>query len=194
MKKMWLFLGGIAPAVLAALTGCMLFSLSPFYTDGNRVDVPPEVCGLWSGDRLHLKILPGGGVEYRSFGEKETVELELQAVFFRIDGSLYADISLVGQAPAIDHAVLLGVLAPVHNVYQIKMNGDSLTILWPDFGKLRELCRAGKVKLPHAAPLQKEDPPVFTASPQEWESVLRNHSGAIFSEKNAVRFQRVLVQ
>ena len=188
---MRLFLCGIA---LAALTGCTLFSLYPFYTDENRVDVPPEVRGLWSGGSLHLKILPGGRVEYRSFGEKETVELELQAVFFRIDGTLYADISLAGQTPAIDHAVLLGVLAPTHNLYQVAIDGDTLTVRRPDSGKLRELCRAGKVKLPYAAPLQKEDPPVFTASPQEWERALRSHSGAIFSEKNAVRFQRVLVQ
>lgn len=62
MKKTRLFLFGIA---LTALAGCALFSLNPFYTPQNRIDVPLEARGLWSGDRLHLKILPDGTVEYR---------------------------------------------------------------------------------------------------------------------------------
>ena len=76
MKKTRLFLFGIA---LTALAGCALFSLNPFYTPQNRIDVPLEARGLWSGDRLHLKILPDGTVEYRSFAGEKTVELELQA-------------------------------------------------------------------------------------------------------------------
>ena len=74
MKKTRLFLFGIA---LTALAGCALFSLNPFYTPQNRIDVPLEARGLWSGDRLHLKILPDGTVEYRSFAGEKTVELEL---------------------------------------------------------------------------------------------------------------------
>lgn len=191
MKKTRLFLFGIA---LTALAGCALFSLNPFYTPQNRIDVPLEARGLWSGDRLHLKILPDGTVEYRSFAGEKTVELELQAVFFKVADSLYADLSLAKPPPDVENAMLLGTLVPAHNVYQIKMDGDALTILWPDFEKLRELCLAGKVKLPYAALPAKDAPPVFTASPQEWESVLRSCSGTIFSGKNAIRLQRVLVQ
>ena len=85
MKKTRLFLFGIA---LTALAGCALFSLNPFYTPQNRIGVPLEARGLWSGDRLHLKILPDGTVEYRSFAGEKTVELELQAVFFKVADSL----------------------------------------------------------------------------------------------------------
>lgn len=191
MKKTRLFLLGIA---LTALAGCALFSLNPFYTQENRIDVPMEVRGLWSGDDLHLKILPDGRVEYRSFSKGKTVELEFQVVFFKVADSLYADLSLVKPPPDIENAMLLGTLAPTHNVYQIKVDGDMLTILWPDFEKLRELCREGKVKLSYTVPSQEDAPPVFTASPREWERVFRNSSGAIFPKKNVIRFQRVLVQ
>ena len=98
---------GAAAALLLVLsgTGCAaVYSLKPYYTEANAVELPPETRGLWQLkgkpdgeiETVRLRILPDGEVNIHEFhkskdGKERVFSTTCKVRFFKVEGSLYAD-------------------------------------------------------------------------------------------------------
>jgi len=212
------FYPGFAAMLFLLLgTGCaVVTSTVPYYTEGNRVEVPAEIRGPWLAESptkfdlktIRLQVLPDGTVtvnELKKAKEKDGGETtclsKFQVQFFRVEGVLYADCLLldVPGVPSLGIAVGCSMI-PGHVLLKVVEKDDSIRLFYPE--KLPEVFKAGKLS-PELTLSQFEANPgkesgvfVCTAPGSVWEKVLKDPSQQLFSSnpEDGILFKRVQVQ
>ena len=165
-------------AVMAAcllLCGCVVGSLSPFYTD-NLIVAQPALNGSWyftedidAHDESPLVFADGKMTIYDDKG----VPADAKATFFKVDDTIFLDIfadqGRLRQDVSKDQA-------PVHLLSRVKILGpDKISFNALDLEWLGESVQAGNIKLPYKKTAPENVDIVFTATPAQWVEFLRQH-------------------
>lgn len=210
---------GAAAALLLVLsgTGCAaVYSLKPYYTEANAVELPPEVRGLWQLkgkpdgeiETVRLRILPDGEVNIHEFykskdGKERVFSTTCKVRFFKVEGSLYADCLPEKTDCAGDSAIGTAMLLtriPAHMLLKVVAADDTLRFFYPEL--LPDALKKGLLPADLTWTTLEETPGknspalVFTAPGSVWEKVLRKSSTLLFSADpdDGMLFERVLVQ
>jgi hypothetical protein len=163
-----------AMAFSLLLCGCVVGSLSPFYTD-DLVVKQPDLYGSWyftqdieANDESPLVLSDGKMTVYDDKG----VPADAKITFFKIDDALFADIFADEGRLKQD---LVNDQPPVHLLSRVRINGpDKISFNALDYDWLVKEIEAGAIALPHQKG-QTDSDIVFTASPAQWVDFLRQH-------------------
>lgn len=178
------------------LSGCVVQSLQPFYTD-ERIVQMPRINGRW----FMTKKL-GEDVRHESIKEwiiqdgqvitydKELKNGELEAVFFKIDGHLFLD--TYPESPEKENAWWGYHVYGMHTVCKVEMEGNSILRLIPlDYEWLKEQIVEEKIILAHEN-IVKDHFVLYTAASREWIAFLKSYknNNQAFSLENEMIFER----
>jgi hypothetical protein len=161
-------------ALCLLLSGCVVGSLNPFYTEDTVVKMP-ELYGSWyfiqdieANDESPMVLSEGKMTIYDDKGVPE----DAPVTFFKVDDTLFIDVfpnrgrlkeDLVKDQP------------PVHLVSRVKViSSDKMSFNALDYEWLAKEIEAGTMTLPHQRAGSETDI-VFTASSAEWIEFLRQH-------------------
>ncbi|GAB4389576.1 MAG: hypothetical protein Kow0025_15800 [Thermodesulfovibrionales bacterium] len=163
----------ICLCLLLPLSGCVVYSLNPFYTE-EKVIHYPEALGEW-------ECVEGCGGEF-DFGrdwrfrdgsvevtDREGRRTVLSATFFRLGDTVFLDTTV----PELDTADIAKIhLLPAHLLSRVEMGEDeeTLRLTGLDYVWFRD-ASAG---LPF---IVTEDTRVFVATPEQWASFLHERGG-----------------
>ena len=109
------------------LTGCMVSSLNPIYTDKDLV-FRPELIGNWQGDGAEEVLTFEQGSEpktYRITLPSEGKTLTLSGHLTELNGKTYLDLT-VADMPDSKLLPEVTFLTPIHLFFEIEVNGDTL--------------------------------------------------------------------
>lgn len=184
----------ILTAVPGILTGCFVQSLYPCHTEENLVKVP-ELVGAWrEADDEKLKNPPW------VFGEDQTIVTygegtpsAIEARYFRIGDHLFTDWTAgdPGDNAGINLYWRIHVMR-THSVLKVDLEGDRLALTPMDLEWATKTLSQDPPPLSHLA-AEEDDRPLITATPEDWETFLRQHAAndAAFKPDSAMNFVRV---
>ena len=178
MNKNWCFLLG---SVLVLLCGCCIFSLKPYYTERNKIDVPNDAVGFWrdAGDNV-IEFKADGQAAYFSNDPEEPAKLVYQVVFFKVDKNLYID----GELQINESQLKLGMarlaIMPLHLMYKVEFGEKKLKLWAPDQEKLDKILATDN-NLPFVtyqetpSAISGQTGKIFNATGEEWEKALKKY-------------------
>ncbi len=169
------------PTLLALLTGCLVQSFCPFYTEKSVV-LLPQLNGDWDAVmKWGLAVTATNSPPWRIYDHAITTYYErspsdIFVTFFKLGNQLFCD-STIGTTDNLQHRVVRAWhMRSVHVVTKIETNGDLLAFKPLDIGWLTNQMALGKVSLPCVTRAQEENLPLFTATSAQWESFLATYA------------------
>jgi hypothetical protein len=166
---------GLLIALCMAVGGCVLGSVSPYYTD-DLVVKQPQFYGYWyfskeaEPDEKSPIILDEGKITTYDVDGKPA---DAKLTFFKVDGVLFADI-FPDQGELKEQTA--GNNPPVHLLSRIDVLGpDKVSFNALDYEWLSKQVQTGAVGLPYKKDAEVESDIIFTASSQQWVEFLRRH-------------------
>ncbi len=127
-------------ALLAAVScqGCLVVSLQPVY-DADTIAFEPALVGTWTSDEDHVTVTLERG-EWHSYH----LAFDDSGKITRLSGRLtrIGEVLLLDLTP-LDGADIAPLQLPVHAVFRIVLDGDTLNIAGLDYDHFYELARAG---------------------------------------------------
>lgn len=178
MRKYALFcLLGILLAAL--LTGCVVQSFYPFYTDKSKVDMP-QLAGEWdliksSGDDVSNKNIRPWVLSTNEIlaTSENNATGQIQTVYFKVGTQVYCD-SMAGDPGEVNEYWYFHH-RPVHTVSQVDIKDDVVTFRLLDYEWFKKALDSKEVSLPFLTPAEKDSVPLITASPEQWQAFLKKH-------------------
>ncbi|MCK4694189.1 MAG: hypothetical protein KAT74_00430 [Candidatus Cloacimonetes bacterium] len=194
MKKYFLFL----LALLFILSGCVVFSLEPFFTKSNKIMTPENIIGEWIPVTLEGNDVSGQDINLWKFRndkvisyDKKNIAGEINITFFKVNDQLFCDT----QAESPDNEKLnqywLYHLYPFHSLCKVSYQNDTLTFLPLNYEWIKGNVKEGKIKVPFVE-WKSEDTILFTATSEQWESFIKEYSDdqEAFSEEFTFVFRK----
>ncbi|MEG1980436.1 MAG: hypothetical protein RR060_06890 [Victivallaceae bacterium] len=178
MKKLWSLL---LVAVVMLFCGCVVFSLKPYYTERNKIDVPDEAVGFWrDADSNVIQFKSDGHAAYYSNDPNDPAKLVYQVVFFKVDNNLYLDGELRLNESQLKLGMAKFAVMPLHLLYKVEFGEKNLKLWVPDRKKLDKIL-ATDTNLPFVtyqetpADTQNQADKIFNATGEEWERALKQY-------------------
>jgi hypothetical protein len=166
------------PVLLIFLSGCLVQSFHPFYTDKSKVALP-QLNGQWDlvtawGEDASTNVLPW------QISDNEIVAYDpnsqpskVQAVFFKLGKTLFCDTTAGNIGDTKIPWYWAWHVFPVHTVTKVETNANSLIFTPLDLDWLTNRVATGRVSLPH---LDEEKSLLFTAKAADWEKFLTKYA------------------
>jgi hypothetical protein len=176
------------------LSGCLVQSIDPYYTDGSITDIP-ALKGQWTlveeqGKKLQpVKAWVFEGDKIITYAERVS-EGVLRAKCFKVGDSLFMDTYPDDPDEKANKWWVMHVF-PIHVLTKIELQDDHLTLTPINESWMQDALKNGTLALPHIR--QKgENSVLFTASPEQWMEFLKKYAAnkSVFDEKNSLRFLR----
>ena len=183
--------------VLLLLSGCVVKSLGPFYSDRSLIYFK-DVVGDW-----RLLTDAGGDVSTNAITswafngttatdctllafDKQNNGATFDVRFFRLGKDVFVDVlpkDLNGESKVNSYWVC--IVHPTHTVCKVELKDDKLTLKPLDYDWLRKHVEEHKASLPYTGKL--DDERLYSASPKQWDAFLSKQSKntEAFPDKNA---------
>ena len=169
------------PVLLIFLSGCLVQSFHPFYTDKSKVALPGlngewDAVTIW-GDKAATNLPPWriSGNELVAY-DSATPSSKIRVTFFKVGERLFCDSAAddVGDGPKLP-SYLAQHLRGVHVITKIETNEDTLAFLPLDYDWLTVCLGEGKALLPYLTRAEEKNWMLFTATPADWENFLTTY-------------------
>jgi hypothetical protein len=158
-------------AAVAALlsSACLVVSLQPVY-EPETIAFDPALVGTWLAgeDDMTISFARGEWHSYHVTVEERDDRTRLSARLTRVGERLYLDVS------PLDGADVAPMLLPVHGIYRLALDGETLSLSDLNYEQLERLSREGSAGLPIAIDARKNV--VITASTAELRRWLVTHA------------------
>ena len=161
------------PGILLAalLTGCVVQSFYPFYTDNSKVAMP-QLAGEWdliksSGEEVsnkNIKPWVFTGDEILAMNENHATG-QIQTVYFKVGTQVYCD-SIAGEPKGEINEYWYFHHRPLHTVSKVDIKDDVLTFRLLDYEWFKKALDSKQINLPFLTPAEKDSIPLLTASPE----------------------------
>jgi hypothetical protein len=178
-------------AVLMA--GCVVQSYYPFCTEKSVVDLKPLV-GKWTLKSSFGDDVSGKNLRPWTFNKNGILEAvdpdgigaDLGVHLFKLDNTLFLDVIPKDVVTKVNQYWLFTARA-THTVCKVELTNDRLKLLPIDFNWLKD-AKLDKPLPMLGKPIPGGDLPLYTATPEEWETFLRKYADSTnaFPEKLAV--------
>ena len=152
-----------------SLSGCLVPSLHPFYTDETTV-TEPNVAGVWSSDEMTWTFSAAKDKGYQLNLTEDDKSATLDVHLFKLDDDLYMDLfpqELPKDLPLPD--IYKMHLLPVHHVMHVVLDRNGMQCRILDLDKMENLLEAYPQLLHHEL---VDDIVVLTDSPQAIQTFL----------------------
>lgn len=171
-----------------SLSGCLVPSLHPFYSDATLV-TEPNLVGVWSGDKVTWTFTAAAHKDYQLNLTQGDKSAKLDVHLFKLGDDLYMDLypqELPKDLPLPDIYKLH--LLPVHNVVHVVMDKDHIKGRILDLDKMKSLLKAYPQLLHHEL---VDNVVVLTDSPEAIETFLRTfHDYPALWSKDGIELTR----
>jgi hypothetical protein len=158
-------------AAVAALlsSACLVVSLQPVY-EPETIAFDPALVGTWLAgeDEMTISFARGEWHSYHVTLEQRDDITRLSARLTRVGERLYLDVS------PLDGVDVAPMLLPVHGIYRVVVDGETLSLADLNYEQLERLSREGTAGLPIASDARKNV--VITASTAELRRWLVTHA------------------
>lgn len=183
-----------ALSLVLLLSGCLVQSLQPFYTDESKVKVP-ELKGEWklvtdwgrdvSGTEIKPWVL--GEDQVTTYNESNETA-QIQMVYFKMGETLYCDSGAgdPGKTAKINEYWVWHFVS-AHTLWKVELKEDVVRFLPMDLDWMKDAMQNGRILVPpHFDRDDKQEWPVFSATPGEWQDFLKSHGAdpGVFSTNN----------
>jgi hypothetical protein len=179
------------------LSGCLIQSLTPFYTEDSLVQLP-EIYGSWrlihddSGDVSKANIQPWQftGSRVTTF-DGRGLEAKLQVKYFSIDGTVFMDITAGDPYTSSVSEIWAMHVAPVHTVVKVVIDEDTLVLTPLNYDWFESALALHEISLP-AIKLETANMTVFNPPSEAWMALLRKYKDRkeLFSDERRYEFRR----
>jgi len=166
------------------LSGCIVQSLHPFFTESTRVKVPSKIKGVWVQDESASQEKPAEIIASWLLDETEVtiyddkgVGTYLKVNYFKVGDTLFADITVDQNDYTKFDNLMYDHLIPVHSVVKVEFTEDKLHITSLNHSWMEHQLKNGKISLqstPYPEDL-KEYYRLYTASPENWITFLKKY-------------------
>ncbi|KPJ98446.1 MAG: hypothetical protein AMK71_11360 [Nitrospira bacterium SG8_35_4] len=180
------------------VTGCLLQSLTPFYTEDSLIQLP-SIYGSWrltrddSGEVSNADIPPWQftGSRVTSF-DGRGLEAKLQVKYFSIDDTVFMDITAGDPHTSSISEIWAMHVTPVHTLVKVSLEKDTLILTPLNYDWFESALASDIITLP-AIKLETANMTVFNPASETWMAFLRkyNDEKEIFAEKLRYEFKRV---
>lgn len=176
----------ILPWLALLLTGCVIHSIDPFCTEKSQVE-PKELLGKWqlwrsAGEDVSAKkITPwtlesgtGKTCKLSTFDDKDA-GAEFEVTFFKLGDDWFLDFTpeKVAEETKLNSYWAFAV-HPTHGVCKVMMETNELRLIPLSYDWVTDGVKKKELTLPYVGKL--DDCPLFTASPEQWETLLRKNA------------------
>lgn len=173
------------------LSGCIVQSFYPYFTDKNKIEIPEAVKGEWkllktwdcptsSTERTKGKDLTN--ISPWIFNDNELIAYDednlsgkFKITFFRVGGNLYCDTCPEPLDERKVNQYWLNHVMPVHLLCKVIIEKDILTLLPLDYGWMSNAIKNKALNLEHLEHYKENDWFLFTSQPEGWEKFLEQH-------------------
>jgi hypothetical protein len=170
------------PLLLVLMTGCIVQSLYPFYTDKSKVTLP-GLNGDWDclvafGDKQEATNVPPWQITDDKIipYDPDSQTATIRVVFFKVNGQLFCDSFAGDIGNSKVPSYWYWHVRPVHTITKVETNADQLVLKPLDLVWLTNLVASSKVSLPHVRRPEDDNWPLFTAKPADWERFLTKYA------------------
>lgn len=179
MKKLsWLGL----PIVAFLLTGCIIRSLDPFYTDKDLV-YDPALAGTWQGEKEEGDTWEfTGNPAEKSYAlvhtDKKGNQAEFSVRLFQLGKTRFLDCVLTELTDSDENLNEISSLhlVPTHSILKVEAIGKELRLSWGSEEKLRNLLKQNPKAIAHHRFGEKDDFGVLLTAPTaELQEFLKKH-------------------
>lgn len=190
-------LGAVTVAALL-LSGCIVQSIQPFYTEESVIELP-SIVGKW-----RLVTVEGKGTEKGeqpwdfTRNEIETydgnISSRISVTYFKVSGVVFADITVAplrgDEGPNVWWTVHV---MPVHSLWRVDLSGDSLALTPINHSWVRNLLEKKKTTLSHARSDDKDFRTLLTGSSKELTTFLSENAAnpQAFLRTESYVFERI---
>jgi hypothetical protein len=169
------------PVLLIFLSGCIVQSFYPFYTDKSKVALP-QLNGEWDaviafGEKQDATNVPPWQITADQIlaYDPDLQTSRVHVTFFRLGGQLFCD-SIAGDTTKNTPWYWTWHTRGVHTVTKVETNRDLLTFKPLDLDWITNRLASGKVSLPHLTRTEDDNWPLFTAKSSDWEKFLTKYA------------------
>ena len=181
---------------LGVLSGCIVQSINPYFTDDMRIKLP-EIQGKWqmvdkdSKDNPKVKPWEFGEEKIMTWDE-EQASSPIEAAYFKVGGTYYMD----GIAGDVENAVSnywKMTIIPVHVLMKVELSGDKLVLTPLDLNQIVKLTESGTKILKAVKGIGKDSNMIFVSEPSEWVEFLKTNENNkdIFLSDGAIHFRKI---
>lgn len=190
-----IILMGVLSTFLSGCLGDLTHSINPFYTEEYKTE-PAELLGVWDVVEAPDTATTLAGVKTWYFDENVVMIFEkdasisiLSAVYFKIDDTLFLDLSAFGFGYSIGENWAEHVL-PSHDIQKITFSKDGLFLTRLDDDWLKKRIEEGTADLSHQKSAGNDY--IFTTSSEDWISFLKGYKDieGAFPENLTMNLQR----
>jgi hypothetical protein len=164
------FCFSLAIVAMTALLGGCAYSAHPLYNASDIVREPGLV-GVWTdkdNNKRKIKEKSDGSYEISGTDPDSHIESRYQVHLVRIGSDLFADAIFDNQSQNGKDIDLPGGVVPLHLIYKVSLNGDTLQTAGLNHDWLIAQFKAGKLSIAHEMMGDKPDGDIlFTAPPDE---------------------------
>lgn len=175
---------------VSILSGCIVQSFYPYFTDKNKIETPESVKGEWkllktwkfstSTDQTKEKdianILPW------MFNDDELIAYDennlpgkFKITFFRVETDLYCDTCPESLEEKKVNQDWLNHVMPVHLLCKVIIEKDILKLSPLDYEWISNSIKNKELKLEHLEHYKENDWFLFTSQPEDWEKFLEQY-------------------
>lgn len=178
-SKFCFFLAVVAATFL--LGGCA-YSIHPYYISTDNVREPGLV-GAWIGSdkdaiKTTIQQKSDGSYEISGRDPDSDIEARYSVHLFRLGSDLFADAICDGESQNGKDIDLPGGVVPLHLIYKVSLNGDTLQTAGLNHDWLIAQFKAGKISVAHQMMDEKPDGDIlFTAPPDELRKFIAQIAG-----------------
>lgn len=183
---------------LAILSGCIVQSINPYFTDDMRIKLP-DIQGKWqmvdkdSKDNQKVKPWEFGDDEIMTWDEDQAGS-PVEAAYFKVGGTYYMDCmpgKSLGQTDINSYAGM--TLIPAHVLMKVELSGDKLVLTPLDIENVIKLTENGTKILKAVKGVGKNSNMIFVSEPSEWVEFLKTNEDnkEIFLSNGAFHFRRI---
>lgn len=185
---------------LLLLSGCFVQSISPFYTDDLKTDVP-EIIGKWVpialGEKKDVQnVMPWTCTQntIESYDANNNFA-EIDVTYFTLENVLYVDYT-AGElkdknGKQVGNTYWNTVMRPVHWLCKVTLSNDTLRFTPLSMGWFQDNVKNDTLPLPYVTQ-KKSDGIIITATTKQWVNFLQAYGGKkeLFDEKQELVFTR----
>ncbi|MDP8217587.1 MAG: hypothetical protein P9M03_02550 [Candidatus Theseobacter exili] len=180
------------------ISGCVVLSFDPIYSDDNKIETPASLIGQWNVIKLTGSDVSDKKIDPWNFKvdkvlvfDEHNVPAEINLVFFKVDDLIYCDVEPASVDEGKINFYWLLLVVPFHSICQVKIEEDTLILTPLNYDWLKDAIEEKKVSVP-AYEYKMEDITLFKSEPVEWVHFLRKYGAdpEAFSDENAFVFKR----
>lgn len=157
------------------ISGCLVQSLNPYYTEDLLIE-RPELNGKWIpvDDKNEAAYWVFDNNEITVHGKTDDKLDYLDVHYFKLDNIIFIDLTVTNfkNYHATDTSLIH--LFPVHTVYKLKINRDSLTIIPLNKDWFEEAVKNKEIEIPFITSSESE-PILYTNYSSSWVDFLKKY-------------------